>query len=136
MSEEYYGTLADGLIVTKESLWNGAWDDWILHIMIRKKNRTDGITWDQMQRAKNLAIGSNGWAIEVFPADRNLVLTSNCRHLWVIPECRREKLGIPDYSVVYGHDFKMSSPVLKLIRGGCQWLKRFWCPGRWPSYCV
>jgi hypothetical protein len=141
MSEEYYATLADGLIVTKESVWNEAWNDWVLHIRVKKKDRTDGITWDQMQRAKNLAIGSNGWAIEVFPAHDHLVNSANCRHLWVIPERLREKIGIPDYSIMYrrgriGRDVRMSSPMIRLIKGGSQCLKRFWCLGLLPLYCV
>jgi hypothetical protein len=46
----------------------------------------DGITWDEMQRLKNEAGFGDCWAVEVFPADDEVVNVANIRHLWLLPE--------------------------------------------------
>lgn len=45
----------------------------------------DGITWDQMQAIKAEAGYADCDAVEVFPADKDLVNVANIRHLWVMP---------------------------------------------------
>lgn len=46
----------------------------------------DGITWDDLQDVKKcLGYGKN-LAVEVYPADRDLVNVANIRHLWVFTE--------------------------------------------------
>lgn len=46
----------------------------------------DGIPWDDLQGIKR-AIGlGDHWAIEVYPADKDLVDDANMRHLWVLGE--------------------------------------------------
>lgn len=58
-------------------------------------NRTDidkngnwkqGISWDELQAAKNAVGYGDKFAVEVFPADEDLVNVTNMRHLWVLPE--------------------------------------------------
>lgn len=50
-----------------------------------------GITWDEMQRLKAEAGFGHGWAVEVFPDDREVVNVANIRHLWILP-------GAPDFA--------------------------------------
>ncbi|QBF31510.1 hypothetical protein [Thalassococcus sp. S3] len=40
------------------------------------------ITWDQLQAIKTLAWGSKARAIEVYPADDQIVRNTVARHLW------------------------------------------------------
>lgn len=55
---------------------------WVIH---------DGtITWDQLQAIKNLAWGERARAIEVYPAEADVVNTLNCRHLF--------RLGAMDFA--------------------------------------
>lgn len=46
----------------------------------------DGITWDELQRLKTEAGYGDAFAVEVYPADEDLVAVANMRHLWVLPE--------------------------------------------------
>ncbi|WP_177627793.1 DUF7694 domain-containing protein [Parasedimentitalea marina] len=47
---------------------------WVIH---------DGkITWDQLQDIKNATWGAEARAIEVYPAEKDVVNSLNCRHLW------------------------------------------------------
>ncbi len=46
----------------------------------------DGISWDDLQRIKSEIGFGNVDAVEVYPADRNVVNVANIRHLWVMPE--------------------------------------------------
>lgn len=49
------------------------------HLMIEH----DGtVSWDQLQVIKNEVWGPEARAIEVYPADRDVVNTGNYRHLW------------------------------------------------------
>ena len=44
----------------------------------------DGITWDELQRIKNECGYGNTDAIEIYPADDDVVNVANMRHLWVL----------------------------------------------------
>lgn len=46
----------------------------------------DGITWDDLQRLKREAGFGAHWALEVYPADDDLVYDANIRHLFLCPE--------------------------------------------------
>ena len=46
----------------------------------------DGITWDDLQRLKRECGYGDVDAIEVFPADADVVNVANMRHLWVMAE--------------------------------------------------
>ena len=51
-----------------------------------RKRWADGITWDQIQTIKSqLGYGGRD-AVEVYPADRDIVDIANIRHLWILPE--------------------------------------------------
>lgn len=46
----------------------------------------DGITWDELQQIKH-ECGYGEWdAVEVYPADENVVNVANMRHLWIMAE--------------------------------------------------
>lgn len=47
------------------------------------------ITWDELQRLKREAGFGEREAVEVFPADVDVVNVANMRHLWVLPEWMR-----------------------------------------------
>lgn len=42
----------------------------------------DGITWDELQEVKRAVGYGQCCAVEIFPADRDLVNVANIRHLW------------------------------------------------------
>lgn len=45
----------------------------------------DGITWDQMQKLKAEAGFADAWAVEIFPAEDEIINVAPMRHLWVLP---------------------------------------------------
>lgn len=45
----------------------------------------DGITWEELQMVKNECGFLNNDAVEVFPAQKDVVDVANMRHLWVFP---------------------------------------------------
>lgn len=46
----------------------------------------DGLSWDDLQRAKREVGRGDCWAVEVYPADGDVVNVANMRHLWLLPE--------------------------------------------------
>jgi len=44
----------------------------------------DGITWDELQRIKNEVGYGDADAVEIYPADDDVVNVANMRHLWVL----------------------------------------------------
>lgn len=58
----------------------------------------DGITWDELQMLKRQCGFGDFWAVEIYPADKEIVNVSNMRHLWLLafaPDFawRRAELG-------------------------------------------
>ena len=45
----------------------------------------EGISWDDLQKIKALMGFGDRDAVEVFPADHDVVNVANMRHLWVLP---------------------------------------------------
>lgn len=45
-----------------------------------------GITWDDLQQLKAEAGYGDRQAVEIYPADEDVVNVANMRHLWVLPE--------------------------------------------------
>ena len=56
------------------------------HIKVRRYDWSDGITWDELQQAKDNAGFADRPAIEVFPPKDSVVYEVNMRHLWVVPD--------------------------------------------------
>lgn len=44
----------------------------------------DGITWDELQEIKRQVGLGEYMAVEIFPADRDVINVANMRHLWVM----------------------------------------------------
>lgn len=44
----------------------------------------EGITWDELQEVKRQAGLGDYMAVEIFPADRDVINVANMRHLWVM----------------------------------------------------
>lgn len=45
----------------------------------------ENITWDELQRIKRECGYGDHFAVEVFPADYDVVNVANMRHLWLLP---------------------------------------------------
>lgn len=45
----------------------------------------DGISWEELQEIKRQIGLGDCMAVEIFPADRDVVNVANMRHLWVLP---------------------------------------------------
>lgn len=58
----------------------------VLQLVIRPHSGKPIRSWADMQRIKNELVGGDRTAIEVFPAEKQLVDAANCYHLWVLPE--------------------------------------------------
>lgn len=54
-------------------------------LSVRRNDRKPIRDWRDLQRIKNDIAGPEREAIELFPAERRLVDTSNQYHLWVLP---------------------------------------------------
>lgn len=50
---------------------------------ITNRRWRDGITWDELQEIKRQVGRGEFDAVEVFPAEKNLVNVANIRHLWI-----------------------------------------------------
>jgi hypothetical protein len=46
----------------------------------------DGITWDELMQIKREVGMADRCAVEVYPADANIVNVANMRHLWILRE--------------------------------------------------
>ena len=46
----------------------------------------DGISWDALQEIKSAVGYGDRDAVEIFPAQKDLVNVANMRHLWIVPE--------------------------------------------------
>ena len=44
----------------------------------------DGITWEELQTIKREVGFQDYMAVEIYPADRNIINVANMRHLWVM----------------------------------------------------
>lgn len=62
--------------------------DWglVIHLWIRRHDGEMVRSWADMQRIKNELIGDDHVAVEVFPAQQDLVDDANIAHLWVLPK--------------------------------------------------
>jgi len=50
---------------------------------VKARSWTDGITWDELQEAKEKTVG-DVWAVEIYPPADRLVNVANIRHLWLL----------------------------------------------------
>lgn len=54
-------------------------------LVVRRHDELGGIGWDDLQRIKNEIVGADRVAIEIFPAEDDVVNQANLRHLFVLP---------------------------------------------------
>lgn len=45
----------------------------------------DGLTWDDLMLVKQQTGYGAAFAVEIYPADSNVVNVANMRHLWILP---------------------------------------------------
>jgi len=58
----------------------------VMQLMIRRNDEAPVRDWLDLQRIKNEILGEQRTAVEVFPAQGELVDHANLYHLWVLPE--------------------------------------------------
>ena len=58
----------------------------MLHVSIKRRDKQPIHDWRDLQRIKNELIGEDYEAVELYPAERRLVDTSNQFHLWVLAD--------------------------------------------------
>ncbi len=58
-------------------------DDHLGHIAV---SHHGDISWEELQEIKTANWGRNACAIEVYPADADIVNNANIRHLWLLGE--------------------------------------------------
>lgn len=59
-----------------------------------KNDGSFDIPWNIKQEIKNEVFGKDRVAIEVFPAEKNLVDAADCYHLWIMPKNYKMPFGI------------------------------------------
>ena len=68
----------------------------VVRLIIRRHDSTKpGCPWSHKQRIKTELMGADRMAVEVFPAEEDLIDQAHCYHLWVFPE---------DFSLPFGLD--------------------------------
>jgi hypothetical protein len=61
-----------------------AWGD-VQQLLVRRHDEEPIRSWTDLQRIKNEIAGPERVAVEVFPAQRDVIDQANCLHLWVLP---------------------------------------------------
>jgi hypothetical protein len=78
--------LYDGVALTFE--------DGSMHLSFKRRDRAAVRDWRHFQAIKNEVAGPEREALELFPAESNLVDAANEYHLWVLPEDLCSPLGM------------------------------------------
>ena len=55
-------------------------------LLVERTDGKDGIGWDELQRLKSEYLGPDVVAVEVYPAESDVVNERNRRHLWEVPD--------------------------------------------------
>jgi hypothetical protein len=76
VSSNNYYTVLHALRITSMGM--------VKHLMIRRHDGQMENSWRRKQKIKNLLCGENATAIEVYPAESDLVDDANMAHLWVL----------------------------------------------------
>lgn len=66
----------------------------LIHLSIKRIDRKPIHDWRDLQEIKNLIVGPEHEALELYPAESRRVDTANQYHLWVVPD--------PNYRVPFG----------------------------------
>lgn len=73
-------------------------------LSIKKKDKSPIHDWRQLQQIKNVLMGEEREAVELYPAESRLVDSSNQFHLFVMPEGDKFPFGYAERLVVEGHE--------------------------------
>lgn len=65
----------------------------LFHLSIKRLDREVIHDWRELQEIKNLVLGPEMEAVELYPAESRLVDTSNQYHLWALPGNQRWPFG-------------------------------------------
>lgn len=94
----YFGEQSKGVWESKLYKVVAFADGGALRLDIERKDKKDGITWDELQKIKNDCGFIDQDAIEFYPKEFDVINTGNVRHLYVffdqLPFIRRNH-GIP-----------------------------------------
>ena len=64
------------------------------HLVVERHDGGGGIPWETLQAAKDEALGPDVVAVEIFPAECDVVNEVNRRHLWEVPSDLIEGLNL------------------------------------------
>ena len=59
-------------------------DKYAIRLDIERVDKTDGITWDELQKIKNECGFGAFDAVELYPANDDVIDTGNWRHLYIL----------------------------------------------------
>lgn len=82
--ESYFGEPSVG--VWESDVFNvfAFYDKYAVRLDIERKDKADGITWDELQYIKD-ACGFGAFdAVELYPANKDVINTGNWRHLYIL----------------------------------------------------
>ncbi len=74
----------NGIYTVQEFLRPSPWGE-ITLLMVRRNDAAPVRSWGDLQRIKNELTGPERVAVEVYPAETDLVDDANIYHLWVLP---------------------------------------------------
>jgi hypothetical protein len=57
----------------------------VIHLIVRRHDEKPTRSWVDLQRLKNELVGKDRIAVEVFPAEADLIDDADLYHLWVLP---------------------------------------------------
>lgn len=63
-------------------------------LMVRRNDAAPIRSWSDMQRIKNELMGDHRVAVEIYPAESDVVDQANMYHLWVYPDGVRLSFGL------------------------------------------
>jgi hypothetical protein len=86
MPDEWWGSTTYSVAVRRARV-NGVRQprSELLHVTVHRRDRKAIRDWRHMQAIKNDVAGPDRVAVEIYPAERNLVDSANEYHLWVLP---------------------------------------------------
>lgn len=71
--QAYFDNMHDRLSISRTD-----WDE-------NAQRWKEGISWDEIQRLKAEAGFGERYAVEVYPADADVINVANMRHIWLLP---------------------------------------------------
>ena len=66
-----------------------------IHLSIKRIDKEPVHDWRDLQQIKNMLVGEETEAVELYPAESRLVDTANQYHLWVLVDDEGNKINMP-----------------------------------------